>query len=274
MSTYPQLLTPEQDAMIAADHLAGIRLAELGRMYGVYPSSIRSSLRRSGITPNNYTRRFNAMAFDDLSTEAACYWLGFLFADGCTNMTGLTINLKRDDAPHLERLRAFLDAEQPLINNVTYAAGRPNKRVMLRISDRAFGRDLAAMGISRGRPNPEQHIKLIPDAMLHHWFRGLFDGDGCAHKNGALTLLAPESILTVFRDKLIAVNALALRSNAPNGPKIQLLPSIARLHFEGVIQCRRIAEYLYRDATVWMERKRDIIDNWTSQSYLKAGFRS
>lgn len=270
MSTYPQLLTPEQDAMIAADHLAGIRLADLGRMYGVYPSSIRASLRRSGVTPNNYTYHFDAEAFDDLSIEVACYWLGFIFADGHTGKSGLTINLKRDDAPHLDRLRTFLQAEQPLAHNVTYAAGRPNQRVALRINDRAFGRKLAAMGIRRDRPEPEQHINLIPNAMLHHWFRGLFDGDGCAHKTGDLTFLAPESILVRLRDELRVIDALALRMNAPNGPQINLLPKIARLHFSGIKQCRRIAEYLYRDATVWMPRKRNIINSWTSQSYLKA----
>lgn len=270
MSTYPQLLTPEQDALIAADHIAGTRLADLGRKYGVYPSSIRASLRRSGVTPNNYTYRFNADAFDDLAVEAACYWLGFIFADGHTGKSGLAINLKRDDAPHLERLRLFLSAEQPLADNITYAAGRPNQRVTLRINDRAFGRKLAAMGIARDRPDPGQHIKRIPDAMLRHWFRGLFDGDGCAHKDGRLTLLAPESILIRFRDELRAVNALALRVNAPDGPKITHYPKISRLHFSGVAQCRRIAGYLYHGATVWLPRKRDIIDSWTSQSYLKA----
>jgi hypothetical protein len=211
MSTYPQLLTPAQDTEIARKHLAGTRLADLGREFGVYPSSIRAALRRQGITPNNYTYRFNAQAFDDLGSEVACYWLGFIFADGYTARSGLAINLKRDDAIHLERFRSFLQAEQPLSYNITYAAGRPNQRVALRINDRAFGRKLAAMGITRDRLNPKQHMKLIPDTMLHHWF-----------------------------------------------------------HFGGVIQCRRIAEYLYRDATIWMDRKRDIIDSWTSQSYLKA----
>lgn len=270
MSTYPRLLTAEQDAMIAADHLAGIRLADLGRMYGVYPSSIRASLRRSGVTPNNYTRRFNTNAFDDLNTEAACYWLGFIFADGCTVKSGFSINLKRADASHLARFRAFMQAEEPLSYNISYAAGRPNERVTFRINDRNFGRKLAAMGIQRGRPDSEQHLKLIPCEMLHHWFRGLFDGDGCAHKTGKLTFLAQEPILALLRDTLRSINTLTLRSNAPDGPKIIRYRNIDRLSFHGVSQCRRIADYLYRDATVWMERKRNIIDSWTSQSYLKA----
>lgn len=274
MATYPKLLTPIQDAAIAADHLSGVRLADLGRKYGVYPSSIRSSLRRSGVVPNNYTRMFNAMAFDDLTSEAACYWLGFLFADGCTVKTGLSINLKRADAPHLEKLRGFLRAEQPLAYNITYAAGRPSERCTFRINDRAFGRKLAAMGIRRDRPSPEQHLELIPVDMLHHWFRGLFDGDGCAHKTGKLTFLAQELILLRLRDELLKIGALAQRSNAPLGAKITHYPRISRLQFNGTVQCRRIADYLYKDATVWMERKRTVIDSWTSQSYLTAAFRS
>lgn len=268
MSTYPQLLTPEQDAAIAAEHIAGMRLADLGRKYGVYPSSIRAALRRQGITPNNYTRRFNAAAFDDLTTEASCYWLGFLFADGCTVKSGLSINLRRSDVLQLDRLRTFLQAEEPLSYDITYAKGRPNKRVVFRINDRAFGRKLAAMGIRRDRPDPEQHLELIPESMLHHWFRGLFDGDGCAHKTGDLTFLGPEFMLLTLRTILKDNNALACRITAPNGPKIEIKPSICRLHFSGVNQCRRIADWLYRDATIWMERKRIIIDGWTSQSYL------
>lgn len=268
MSTYPQLLTPEQDAAIAADHLAGVRLAALGRKYGVYPSSIRSALGRQGVAVDNYTRRFNEQAFDDLSSEAACYWLGFLFADGNIGKAGLQIHLKRSDESHLERLRQFLQAEQPLQYNVTYAAGRPNERVSLRINDRAFGRKLTKLGITVGRTDPEHAIAHIPSRNIHHWFRGMFDGDGCAHKTGALTFLAQELILIVLRGTLRSIGALTLRSNAPNGPKITRLPHIARLHISGVAQCRRVAEYLYRDATIWMERKRNIIDGWTSKSYL------
>jgi hypothetical protein len=270
MSTYAQLLTPIQDAEIARKHLDGMRLADLGREFGVYPSSIRASLRRSGITPNNYTHRFNAEAFDDLTTEHACYWLGFIFADGSIAKGGFRINLKRDDAIQLERLRTFLRAEQTLAYDITYAAGRPNERVALRISDRAFGRKLAALGIESGRPHPERAYSRVPGHMLNHWFRGLFDGDGCAHKTGAITFLSQEPILILLQDELRNAGALTLRPSSPTGPKIDHLQSICRISFNGVVQCRRIADYLYRDATVWMERKRTIIDNWTSQSYLKA----
>jgi len=268
MSTYPQLLTPEQDAAIAADHLAGVRLAALGRKYGVYPSSIRSALRRQGVPVDNYTQRFNEEAFSDLGSEHPCYWLGFLFADGSVGISGLQIHLRRSDEPHLEKFRQFLHAEQPLRHTTTRSKGKTYERVSFRVNDRAFGRNLARLGIATDRPDPEDAIAHIPDKMLCHWFRGLFDGDGCAHKTGALTFLGPKPILITLRNTLIGLGSLSLRS--PNGPKIEVKPGICRLHFSGVTQCRRIAEYLYQDATVWMERKRDIIDSWTSRSYLKA----
>lgn len=272
MATYPQLLTAEQDVAIAADHIAGMRLADLGRKYGVYPSSIRSALRRQGIIPNNYTRRFDDTVFDSLNTESACYWLGFLFADGYTGTSGLVVNLKRDDAVHLERLRTFLCAEQPLVENVTHAKGRAYGRVSLRINDRAFGRKLAALGITKDRPEPLNHLAHIPDGLVHHWFRGLFDGDGCAHRTGALTFLAPEPILITLRTRLCDLDLIAGR--VAGGPRITVKPHISRLSFSGVLQCRRIAGWLYHDATVWMERKRSIIDSWTSHSYLTTTFHS
>lgn len=261
MPPKPKLSTDiEQE--IAQRHLSGERIYLLAREYNVWPSRIRSAIERHGGQFVSFDYKFNEHAFDVLDNEQACYWLGFIFADGYVSPEGLRINIKRSDEQHLHKFKAFMQADQSVGYDVSRAKGRDHLRAHIMIADRQFAKKLAALGIEKDRPDPLRSVLSIPSHLIHHWFRGFFDGDGCAHKTGDLTFLGPEPILMLLRTALRDCGTLALRSIAPDGPRIIVKPSICRLHFSGVIQCRRIAEYLYRDATVWMERKRTIIDNW------------
>lgn len=263
----------EIEQEITRRHHNGERIYLLAREYGVWPSRIRAAIERHGGQFIDFDYKFNEHVFDDLNSEQACYWLGFLFADGYVDSAGLSIKLAPKDKEHLVKLKQFFQAEQPIRHITEVYKGKTSHRVLLQISDKNFGLKLNSLGIITDRPDPLNALSPVPKHMLHHWFRGLFDGDGCAHKESKLTFLAPTPILVVLRNYLIDKQALALRVNAPNGSKIVEYQYISRLHFGGVHQCRRIADCLYLDATIWMPRKRLVIDGWQSRPLKRVEFR-
>ena len=57
-----------------------------------------------------------------------------------------------------------------------------------------------------------------------------------------------------------------MAQNANTNPDLSVHKhSKAKLHslyFAGRRVALRVAEYMYRDATVWLERKMDVIDSW------------
>lgn len=268
MPSNKPIFPPEVEQEITRRHHAGERIYLLAQEYGVWPSRIRAAIERNGGQFVSFDYKFNEHAFDALDNEQACYWLGFLFADGYVSNEGLRINLKRSDEQHLYKFKAFLQAEQPIHYDITRAKGVEHLRAHIMIADRQFARQLVDLGISKDRPNAMRCLLVIPEHLRHHWFRGLFDGDGCAHKTGRLTFLAPECILQYLKSTVLAFPRSS-KSRA-DGAKIYIGDKISRISFGGIAQCRLIADWLYNDATVWMPRKRNVIDGWTSQSYLKA----
>lgn len=258
-------LTEEDDKEIARIHLNGMRIADIARLYGVFPSSIRSALRFQGVHPENYKFRANENAFENFENELDCYWLGFIYADGgISYKSGLQVGLKYSDRDHLQKLHEFLSLKSPLFKGgSSYETKKGtfySEKIYLRCSDRNLVEKLENLGIVTGRPNPLLAIKRIPHDMFNHFFRGIFDGDGCAHKIPRITFLCQKELLETLRDELISK---VLVSNVPT---VLQNGKIHRIDYSGFQQCLKIKDYLYQDASVFLERKLNIINSWTRQT--------
>ena len=101
--------------------------------------------------------------------------------------------------------------------------------------------------------------------MLHHFFRGMFDGDGCAHKYPRFTFLSQELVLNKLREELIHHGCVS------ETRKVQEIGKICRIDYNGFGQCTKIKDYLYKDATVFMERKFSRISAWTRETRTLLG---
>jgi len=119
---------------------------------------------------------------------------------------------------------------------------------------------LKALGITVGRGNISKAVKNIPDDLIHHFIRGLFDGDGCAvSSRPELTLAGHPDTLSWLRDTFhLFINT---------SPSQALVPNIFSdrcysLWYGGKNQVQIIAKFMYRDASIWLERKRAIIKSY------------
>ena len=118
---------------------------------------------------------------------------------------------------------------------------------------------LIAKGIKQGNTLSEDIsvFEHIPDALIHHFVRGFFDGDGFVHHNkrGGLEFgfVGSCSFMRHLRNLIVISTGLA-------APKLDDTLKLATLHWNGSGVSGRFKNWLYHNATIWLERKRNVFD--------------
>ncbi len=210
--------------------------------------------------------------FQDFVTEEECYWLGFLFADGwiTKDLRSICISCSGKDKLHLQKFANY-------VNKKLYSRKRYDKRTnkiyhecSVNYSNTISGRLFVSLGFVPCKTHKETHIPdILPLNMISHFIRGYFDGDGCIR-------VKPIYWKTVKGEERIS-NQLSF--GIANGhPSIlddiaTILKTIckAKLLTKKMLDskcwtisccgngvCKDIYNYLYRDATIYLERKYNI----------------
>jgi hypothetical protein len=212
---------------------------------------------------NNNRHNFDIYAFDQLS-EQACYWLGFLYADGYIgNNRSIVLNLQRRDHSHLEKFKSFMKSDAPVHLATSSIGDKRYPRSQFIITNPYFGQRFGKLGL-----NPKNSEKAF-DAIPHkqHWIRGLFDGDGSASSipNNGIRFMGEHVLMALVHNHLLAVGA----DNNPNR-KIErhTISDIYYLSYSGRNVAIKVLDYLYQDATVWLERKRQTVASWPKPQRL------
>lgn len=262
-------LSLEQEIEIVSLYTAGeLPVIEIARIYGCSGPWVSTILKRHGVIVEGANKRrrsyarknlyqFDAHAFDDLSNEAAAYWLGFIYADGHTNKKStFIINLAKIDQSHLEKLNGFLKSEYKILESYGTTKGKRYARVSLHVTSQRFVARLKSLGVITGRSKLVDTLAHIPSENVHHFMRGIFDGDGCAVTS------RPELVFCGKHDAMEWVrDTLASQIGTMANKKITTHRSGLRyLWYSGRPQTQRIAAWMYSGATIWLDRKRAIID--------------
>lgn len=262
-----KLSVAEEKEVIKLYTIGKFSTRAIGKTYG-YASHgpITRILKRHGIeqrTPAEQNRKYqlNPHIFDKIDTEKKAYFLGFIYADGCVFRRTLRVGLKSSDKIQLEKLKAFLKSDSPIVEDTTTLAsnGKTYKRVHISFTDKHLANRLRDLGILPKRPNLDKCILQIPDHLMSHWIRGLFDGDGSFHSYKPGMSFVGQLELMEFIRGIFAVNIgpnHAIKIHKHNKANAYYLIYMGRP------QCQKIAEWLYEDANIWLNRKRDIVNNY------------
>lgn len=194
--------------------------------------------------------------FESVDTEAKSYWLGFITADGCVQAGpvgtagwqrhAVSVKLKASDAGHLEKMKADMAAECPVI----FTAQGPAAGITL-CSARLTG-SLIRLGVT-----PRKSLTATPwdgpaDLMPHYW-RGIFDGDGTIVKHPGrdskwhLRFLGTEAVVEAFRAWAAPISG-SVANKYPKG-------NIWSWTAGGLASPQAIVREMYGDATVYLDRK-------------------
>jgi hypothetical protein len=256
----PRNFTDSEEAQIAAIYQSGISARAIARAYGFrFHISIVDALRRQGVTQRPAPERnrlyaLDAHAFDVIDNEVAAYWWGFLYADGYVGRRTLTIHLKASDGPCLSSLSILLKSSAPLRTYQTMNCHNCH----IEFTDRHLTARLRDLGIITHRPHSERVWNNLPPEMIHHWVRGFFDGDGSARKAPGMVFCGKPELLSWLRAEFAGQTgtnpALAITKHRT--------ANLSYLYISGIHQALKIARYMYHDATLYLPRKKAVVDGW------------
>jgi hypothetical protein len=212
--------------------------------------------------------QLNHFLFEKIDSEEKAYWLGFLYADGCVYKEKIAINLVHSDSYHLIKFQKLLNY------NITPKIRKRNKNnngqdyCNFTISSKKLTNDLINLGCT---PNKTLSLKFpteeqVPKHLIHHFIRGYFDGDGSISKTKYYSYA-----FCGTEDMMNGINNVLLNNNVIKKPiKIQQTKS-KTLHIikkSGNIGVLLFKEWLYRDATIYLQRKKSKFDNVVQSNKL------
>jgi hypothetical protein len=129
------------------------------------------------LPPINRKYALNHEYFDAITTPEQAYWLGFLAADGAVLKTaktyGVRLELAKRDAEHVRLFAQALGSDKTPQPSRTF--------VYVQLDSRHLVESLARLGITPRKSATAEPWNGPAELMPHYW-RGLFDGDGCIHR--------------------------------------------------------------------------------------------
>lgn len=204
-----------------------------------------------------------------INTEEKAYFLGQIYGDGCNNCVPkghkVTMASINTDAPLYKKLQQLF----PFFKFTTYPSH--SKVVYLECYEKALCMDLKEHGMISNKTikdaTREFHFPMLRQDLIHHFIRGYFDADGAAYlpkrkrsrnnlriEFGCATpnfLRDLQRILGVYDIKL---NWYERDKKAGNGKYYRSYCIISSDHNIS----RRFADFIYKDATIYLERKKEI----------------
>jgi len=198
--------------------------------------------------------------FDTIGTEEQAYWFGFFCADGCIYPNGKQVcfYLSSKDKLHLDKLASIFNVSVRIKTSYDKRTRKNYEHVRCLLSSKYLCNSILDKDV------PKQKTKVlnskvfdyIPLELVHHFIRGYFDGDGgiSQKKNGLFCVYFVGTYEFVQFIKSILVNRLSIRNT-----KI-IFQKCHKIQWSSKYEILRIKEWMYKDASVWMERKKDIFD--------------
>jgi len=258
--TPKRYFTDSEEEEIAKIYRAGYSIHQIARAYQRGTSGVIScAIRRQGVIRRQFrfVHHRDSTIFHNIDTEEKAYWLGFLYADGCTRKSLIQLSLSSRDLDHVQRFAHFIGDAPCSVKKSGY---KDFLKATATIYDMEMANSLRALGIVTHRPDYTAAINNIPSNLLHHFLRGNFDGDGCATNDGpSLLFCGKRPFITFVRDYM----AQCVHTN----PQLTIRDNVrskktSYLSFRRRIQALKVADYLYQDATVFLKRKKEIVDSW------------
>jgi len=129
----------------------------------------------------NYT---NLDFFHEINTKEKAYWLGFIYADGYVyeKLYKTSIELSKKDIHHLQKFTNIFLKSKTISSkpNICAFTNKPSESARFEIYSKELYYDLANCGI-RPCKTYEDNVDVlncVPETLLHHFIRGVMDGDG------------------------------------------------------------------------------------------------
>lgn len=264
---------------IICEYTSGTSLKKLEKKYKHNKLTLNKKLKEWGIKLRtkyeaNQKYYFDKSFFEKIDTHEKAYWLGFIYADGNvyqgkdTWKKVLQVCLAVKDENHLVKFKNSIKSEHKIYND------KHQKRFMINSAE--LFNLLNKLGVY---PNKSLELKFpskeqVPKEFIPSFILGYFDGDGSIScdfiKNkwrfqiiGTYDIL--DKILEYLQECGINRTGLTLDKKRGNNKLYYVSFSGSIKYKNNNISKRKynlfkIYDYLYKQSTMWMDRKKKSFD--------------
>ena len=252
--------TDEQVAYIIDKYVnENYSLKQLGKEFGCSYGTIRNLLNKHHIASRGNKQGYprNEFYFNKIDTPEKAYWLGFLYADGCTHNGSSEVSIQLTDKEHIEKFKQAIGAINHKIVEIHDIRWENAKTLyMFSIKDKQLHADLCKWGCVPNKTFLINKIPNIPRDYVSHFLRGYFDGDGSLHylkstNNFRISFTCGSVEFLEDIQKELGTSLSIRNEKGTNSNYLQI---------SGRHQVERILNYLYKDSTesTRLDRKYDL----------------
>lgn len=231
--------------------------------------SVRKTLQNNNITIRNNncykTKSVDENFFEKIDTPEKAYILGLVYADGYLTNGVFGLCLIDKDRYMLEEIKKLMKSSHKIVDRSRIEpTGTIVNSSIFQLKNKKIEQDLLDKGVFYRKtkilkfPTEEQ----VPNSLLSHFVRGFFDGDGSVYYSNAgiiISLLGTysmmESILSIFKD-LSGTNSKIYQDKRHD--------ELYYISVGGKNMVFSIYQYLYKDASLFLERKKKKFDDFYS----------
>jgi intein-encoded DNA endonuclease-like protein len=277
-------------------YLEGKSTTTIGKELKYGEKSVKKILIKNKVALRNKTglKKCNENYFENLDTPNKAYFLGFIYADGCIldhkhRQEQLVINLQSQDKYILDAFSKELEFEGSLhFYEGSKIAKTPYKDRFIKrgdlyrltISSDKLCKDLRNWGVTPRKSLTCKFPHNIPNELIPHFIRGIFDGDGYISKRNNEDRFNPSFVLGVTGTENIclAINEifakeLKISSNRKLSSKEN--GHVYRVFYSNVTEIKKIYPFLYPEGVgLFLIRKKNIMEEIFKFNYSEREFKA
>ncbi len=262
------IISKEQQETIKKLYKSGVGSTTIARKLNLNNSTVATFIKRKiGLRSQSCAARkyyCDEDFFENIDTEEKAYWLGFMYADGYVSSYNsqkcIGITLSNNDINHLIKFKNSINATYPIhtyFSNSSYSSNTKYSRIL--ITSRKMFDDLVNQGVVEHKtlilkqPN-------IPESLYNHFIRGYIDGDGCITSHIQRNKKTPQFFIKIVgtNDVLNFIKDFIEQNNCAKIKKFYKRhknDQVSNIDFGGNRQVKKFLDLLYKDATIYLDRK-------------------
>lgn len=233
-------------------------ISSICKELNVCPRNVSYYMGKYNLTPNKYKDNdiyIHEDYFNVIDTQNKAYILGLIYADGCIQFPKkgnpvLSLTLKSKDKYLLESITNELG------KNITIYYNKKHDTNTFQICRPTLVNDLVNLGVTANKSvNGGLKLPPIQSDYIPHFIRGFMDGDGTVSKKGHVCFYSTSyKLLEEFKSIFISLGC-SRKVNIHEVKNVKI--PYYHLHYAYKDSKNKLYPYLYKDAELYMKRKRE-----------------
>ncbi|WP_142335714.1 LAGLIDADG family homing endonuclease [Bacillus cereus] len=243
---------------------------EIAKSLGRTENAVQLKANRIGLNlPVKYD--YNKDYFKIIDCEEKAYWLGFIYADGYISIRNngrsyeFGIEIKASDHEHIKKFNHIINGNFTISYRKRKLTFESYESIVntcsIRIYSKQFVKNLIDKGVFLNKTKTLEFPKFLPKELIRHFIRGYIDGDGyiifekrtTGNNYGYITRLG-----YVCHSKQFAIELKKfLEAELLLDKELTLYKDQNSFSVDTTNQAQllSIIRYLYKDSTIYLDRK-------------------